>query len=264
MKEDTLNEEQNAPAKTFRRRQFQKDSTRAQKLFDWIFGIALPVAWFSLDPVVFHADLIGKPLIPGIKPFVFILSFVSIMAMAAWLLWGAKLKGLNAGLAGLFLAGGAISVLGGLALMPFSVLSLFTMGLTPMFTIGLTALLAAFVFLRNFYRAFDAAKPFVERNFLSGVLALCALLSVVVPMVVSRQINKSVREVVESDAQTIRAKAPSLKKFALLADFDQFRRRYEFGNPGDEERKALVEAYQQLTGESLEKRVDKLNRHRNL
>ena len=261
MKRLTFNEGGTTRQKGFFRRQFQKEATGTQKRFDWIFGVALPVIWFSLDPLVFNANhIVGKPLLPDIKTFAFVLSFVSVMAMMAWLLWGARLKGLNAFLAGLFLAGGVIALLGGVGLMPFSVASLFIIGLTPLCTMGLTALLAAFVYLRNFYRAGAAAKLFVEGGFLFNSIALSALLSVVVPMVVNIQVNRHLGKVARSDAQTIRAETQSLKYIAPLTNFDNFRRQYKSANLGSEEKKALAEAYQELTGESLEESMRLLNR----
>jgi hypothetical protein len=75
----------------FWRRQFQTEATKSQKKFDWAFGVILPVICFVFDPVVFKGGGFGVAFLGAFKPFAYLLSFVSVMAMSAWLIWGAKL-----------------------------------------------------------------------------------------------------------------------------------------------------------------------------
>jgi len=172
-----INEEETEFEKGFWRRQFQTEPTAAQMKFDWTFGVILPVICFVFDPIVFEA---GSSL-AAFKLFAYVLSFVSVMAMAARLIWGAKLKWLNAFLAGLFAVGGVISLAIGILIAPISLIGLIVLigvlGFTPLFT--------SIVYLRNALRAFQSAKPFFEKKVLVYSCALAALLSAVVPYVLN-------------------------------------------------------------------------------
>ncbi len=119
-----LNEEKTGSQKGFWHWQFQTESTESQKTFDWLFGVILPVSCFVFDPIVFKGDAWGAAYLGTYKPFAYILSFVSVMAMSAWLIWGEKLKWLNAFLAGLFIVGGIVSLGIGIILSPISLLGL--------------------------------------------------------------------------------------------------------------------------------------------
>ncbi|MDQ2747117.1 MAG: hypothetical protein M3T96_07655 [Acidobacteriota bacterium] len=168
--------------KGFWRRQFQQKATKLQQTFDWSFGVILPVVCFYFDPIVFK----NHGILEDYQIFADILSFVSVMAMAAWLIWGAKLKWANALLAGLFSAGSAIAFGIGVILFPFSVLGLAMLigilGFTPLFT--------AVVFLRNSIRAYHAAEAFLERKVIVYAFLTAALFTFVVPSVISVEINK--------------------------------------------------------------------------
>ncbi|HEV8593577.1 MAG TPA: hypothetical protein VGQ55_15840, partial [Pyrinomonadaceae bacterium] len=137
--------------KPFWRRQFQEEATRPQKTFDWIFGVILPTFCAAADPIVFRGAGMGKgPLLGSAKAFAFVLSFVSIMTMIGWLLAGQRLKYFGSAIGGLFFVGALISFCVGLLVLPFSLLGLFFyfIGL-----LGFVPLFAAFVFLRNGWRA---------------------------------------------------------------------------------------------------------------
>jgi hypothetical protein len=172
-----LNEEKIEVEKGFWRRQFQPAATLAQTKFDWTFGVVLPVVCFVFDPVVFE----GGSVLAAFKLSAYVLSFVSVMAMAAWLIWGAKLKWLNAFLAGLFAVGSVISLIIGVLIAPISLIGLIVLigilGFTPLFT--------SIVYLRNATRAFQTAKPFLEKKVLVYSFALAALVSAVVPYVLN-------------------------------------------------------------------------------
>ncbi|HEX8247497.1 MAG TPA: hypothetical protein VF599_04875 [Pyrinomonadaceae bacterium] len=236
--------------KGFRRQQFQKEATESQRNFDWIFGVVLPVICFALDPIVFKSGFGEPSLLGDLKPFAYALSFVSVMAMAAWLIWGARLKWMNAFLAGLFAVGGLISLVVGIILLPFSLLGLFfligILGFTPLFT--------SIVFLRNAIRAFDTAKPFLERGVLLNSFMLSAIFSLCLPAVLNIQIKSALDEIRHGDAQTVRAQAAKLKYVAPLVDFSGFAARHNFRTSQMDEgkRAALAEAYRELTGEKTD------------
>lgn len=236
------------PKKGFWRRQFQTEATTSQRKFDWVFGVIMPVICFVFDPIVFKGG--GGHLLGTYKPLAYLLSFVSVMAMSAWLIWGAKLKWLNALLAGLFLVGGIISLAIGIVLLPISLIGLIVLigalGFTPLFT--------AIVFLRNAFRAYQISKPFLDSGVLVRSFALTAIFSAVTPAVINVEINKLLKEIEIGDAQTIRKNAQILKYILPLVDLDKIISRYRRAAPDQietEEMKAIAEAYKQLKGEDI-------------
>src|SRR5687767_6414550 len=87
----------------FWKRQFLQRPTRKQRVFDWAYGVVIPVVCVAGDPIVFSAH----GILAEYRPFAHLLSAVSILAMCAWLLWGERLRWLAAPLAGLFIFGAA-------------------------------------------------------------------------------------------------------------------------------------------------------------
>lgn len=171
--------------KGFWRRQFQPQATDAQRKFDWLFGVILPVICFVFDPIVFTGGYRDKVL-ADYQSFAYVLSFAAVMAMAAWLIWGAKLKWLNAPLAGLFIVSSVVALGIGVYIFPLSVLGL----LILIGALGFTPLFFAVTFLRNSVRAYRAAKPFLEKKILVYSFLLAALFSAVVPSVINVEINR--------------------------------------------------------------------------
>ncbi len=147
-----LNNLSNPPKIGFWKRQFETPANSKQKTYDWIFGVFLPVICFAFDPIVFKGGIGGAAMFANYKPFAYLLSFACIMAMAAWLIWGEKLKWLNGFLAGLFFLGGVISLGVGIVLFPFSFVGLIIL----IGALGFTPLLTAVIYLRNAFRALDA------------------------------------------------------------------------------------------------------------
>jgi hypothetical protein len=242
-----LNEESDLEVKNgFWRRQFQQEATKSQKRFDWIFGVVLPVACFFFDPIVFRTSGFGGAFLGTYKPFAYILSFVSIMAMMAWLIWGAKLKWLGGALAGLFFVGGIVSLGIGIVLFPLSLFGL----IIAIGALGFTPLFSALVYLRNSLRAYESARPFLEKGVLVNSFFLSLILSTVIPSVANVQIKKALDEMLKGDARTIRSNGQKLKFVAPLVNFDVLVERYHFkGN--ETEKELLAEEYQRLTGKDI-------------
>lgn len=231
----------------FWKRQFQTQSTGAQRKFDWLFGVILPVICFACDPIVFKGFGMGKgALLGNYKPFAYLLSFSLIMGMAAWLIWGAKLKWLNAFLAGLFLVGGITSLGIGVVLIPFSLLGLIVL----IGILGFTPLLSSVVYLRNAFRTFQISKPFYEKRILVYSLFLSAIFSFVVPYVINVEIKRALDRMIKGDVQTIRSSADRLKYLSPLVNFDSLGGRH-CQSPNSEEHQVLAETYQQLTGKNI-------------
>jgi hypothetical protein len=169
------------PAK-FWERQFSIEPTRSQVKFDWAYGVVLPIVCIAADPIVFRGGLeAGDALLGNFKIFAYALSSVSIMAMAAWLLWDQKLGELRPFLGGLFMVAAAVSTLVGIVLFPFSLITMFLL----VGFLGFTPLFAGFVFFRNAIRAFDGATDDLPKHYVIRAAALAALFALVVPMVLN-------------------------------------------------------------------------------
>jgi hypothetical protein len=67
------------------KRQFAEEPTYKQRVFDWLFGVIIPTICVAADPIVFRGFEGG--LLATYRPFAYILSFISILSMTAFLLW---------------------------------------------------------------------------------------------------------------------------------------------------------------------------------
>lgn len=176
-----INDSTLAPRPKFLKRQFSSVPTLSQRKFDWYFGVGLPIVCIAADPIVFrHWDGI-RPLLSDYQVFCYALSSVSIMAMAAWLLWGHKLGELRPYLGGIFLVAAAISTIVGVILLPFSMIgSIVLIGL-----LGFTPLLSGFVFLRNSFRALESSADDMPLNYVARAAMLAVIYALVVPFVLN-------------------------------------------------------------------------------
>jgi hypothetical protein len=235
----------------FWRRQFQQTSTRAQKKFDWAFGVVIPTMCVLLDPIVFRGGISGTALLGDYKPFAYVLSFVSILGMAAWLIWGERLRSGKSFLGGLFFTGSLVSFAVGLILLPFSLIGLiFVIG-----ALGLTPLFASFVFLRNGVRATRASATTSNKLTLVHGVALSALLSFAVPFTINAEIRSSLDAIRDGDLATIRRETGKLRTVAPLVDFDIMARerfRKDAGEMSTPELRAVDEFYLEMTGSTIE------------
>jgi hypothetical protein len=230
----------------FWRRQFQLESTPKQKIFDWAFGVVLPVICFAFDPIIFK----GNGSFGGFaKPFAYLLSFTSIMAMMAWLIWGEKLKWLNGILSGLFAVGGIISLGIGIVMFPLSVIGLlFVIGI-----LGFTPLFTSLVFLRNASRTYQTAKPFMAKRVLLGTTILSAMFSFAVPLTINAEIQKLLDGIKTGNVATIQRNAKILKLLVPITNFSELKRNYYGLQSQPDKQKALADAFEEMTGESIVK-----------
>jgi hypothetical protein len=240
------------PPKGFWKLQFDDEPTRKQKIFDWAFGVVVPLICVAADPIVFRSGGPVGPLFGAYRPFAYVLSIASILAMAAWLLWGAKLKWLAAPISGLFFFGGSISLLVGVILLPFSIIGIlfFFVGL-----LGFTPLFSAVVFLRNGARAYSASLMELEDRAAWQAAFLAGLFCFVFPYVINIQIADAVNEIATGDVQTIQRQTANLKLVAPLADLGKLSNRYHRFNDTDKEspRAAeLAKSYKELSGQDIE------------
>jgi len=228
-----------------------EESNHKPTRFDWAFGVTVPLFCVAADPIVFRGGGPGGPLLAAYRPFAYLLSIASILAMAAWLLWGPKLKWLAAPISGLFYVGGAISLLVGVVLFPFSVLGMFFL----IGFLGFTPLFSALVFLRHAKRAYTSSLMTLEDQAAWQAAFLAGLFSIVIPYVMNVQIVRSVNELAAGDVNTIRRETRKLKFVGPLVDLGAVSKRYRrFDDPDKEtpRARALAHAYQEITGSDIE------------
>lgn len=171
--------------KGFWARQFQQEATKAQRKFDWIFGVIMPVICIFFDPVFFSTHNQSQPIWGAFTTLVYLLSFTAILAMMAWLIWGSRLRWLNAILGGLFLAGAVVAFAIGVFMLPYSLLGL----IIVIGALGFTPLLTGIVYLRNSARAIGAAELFLVRKTLVYTVLLSTLASGIIPYVINAEMN---------------------------------------------------------------------------
>jgi hypothetical protein len=229
----------------FWRRQFRDAPTTKQKVFDWSCGVVLPVICVAADPIVFKglSGTTEGPILGAFKSFAYLLSFISIMSMMAWLIWREKLGGMNAALSGLFAFGSFVSLGVGIVLLPFSIVGLILL----IGVLGFTPLFSGFVYLRNSFRAFQQAAPFLEERVLVGLFLLALLFSFTVPFAINVEIARRMDNMIRGDAQSIYANADRLKYFAPLIDFSALGRAY-CRSHDNEKRRALADVYARYEG----------------
>ncbi|MGI8469982.1 MAG: hypothetical protein ACR2N3_16200 [Pyrinomonadaceae bacterium] len=231
--------------KVFWKRQFQIEATNKQKVFDWTFGVILPVACIFFDFAVFkgafshHGALLGE-----YKPFVYMLSFAAVILLMLFLFFGSKLNWLNGIFAGLFAIGAAVSLLIGIVLFPLSLIGLIIL----IGAIGFTPLLTAFVFARNAIRSLKIAWLTSNKILLVNSFAVSAIFSFVFPYVFYANVENSLRKMENGSPAEIRRERDKFKYFSPFVNFDRLGLK-SCGDP-DERKVELLEAVYQLTGKN--------------
>ncbi len=250
--QDRDDKETKTEKESFWRRQFQREPTKAQRKFDWMFGVIMPVVCIYFDLGVFSSHTGGWFLLGAFKPFAYLLSFTAIMAMVAWLIWGQRLKTLNAFLAGLFWVSGVVALIIGVVLFPFSLIGLVfligALGFTPFFT--------GIVYLRNGVRAAKTASSFLAKITLTYSVLLSSLASSIVPYVINVEINRSLERIKTGDAKTIRTESIKLWAVKPLVNAEQLvpGYRHRFADEKEiDEMNATADIYHDLTGKDIKR-----------
>lgn len=231
-------------------RQFARESTVEQSLFDVVFGVFAPLICLVCDPVVFRGGLFGTPLLGGWLTAGWCAIGLGFISLSVWLYVGRPAPLL----AGMLLAGALFAMLLGIVMLPLTLI-----GLVMVIGIfGFTPFVTAFVFLRNFLRAVrsDAMKsrgatPVVL--FVVG-LAISLLLPPAANGYVTSRVARGTELILSGDPAKITNGVALLRPVRFAADFDPLVRAYE--RISDEEaRRRLAEAYHELTGEDIQHRL---------
>lgn len=234
----------------FWKRQFAQEPTTKQRVYDWVFGVLLPIACVAADPIIFRTTWFGGTSYLGtFRPFAYLLSAVSIMAMVAWLLWGYRLRGLAAPIAGLFFLGSAISLVVGLILFPLSMVGL----IVVIGALGFTPFISSLIYLRNGVRAYHSAKRSMDPDFAWRAAMLGGIFSLIVPYAVNFEIYRMTERLIFGRGEVVQREATKLSWIAPLVDPHPIWRKYYDVDPGDiDRRQGLSMAYKKLTGEYLD------------
>jgi hypothetical protein len=232
----------------FWKRQFQIQPTTAQKTFDWAFGIILPVICFVFDPIVFKGGFGSDGgMFSSVRPFAYVLCFACIVGMAAWLLFGSKLRWLNGFLAGLFFLGGVVSLCVGIVLFPFSFIGLFVL----IGALGFTPLLTAITYLRNALRVFDASKMFLVKSVRNYAFGFGIVFSASLAVAINGEVTHAYQNLEFGDAQAVYAEQTRLRLLTPLVNSDELVRIYQNAPDNPEKQQALADVYKALTGKNI-------------
>jgi len=236
----------------FWRRQFHQTSTSAQRKFDWAFGVVIPIICVVFDPVVFRGNALGVATLGNYKAFAYLLSFASIMAMAAWLTWGEKLKWVNAFVAGLFFFGSFVSLTVGILILPISLFGLVIL----IGILGFTPLFAGLVYLRNGIKAFRSAGNSMPAKTLVYSTALATIFSFAIPFVVNAEIRKSLDAIRDGDIETVLYESKKLRLLSPLVNFDVMAKEcHQYSDEAKLSPKMQIigQLYADMTGRNIER-----------
>jgi hypothetical protein len=228
---------------------------RRRVIVDVLFGILTPLACLIFDPFVFRLRInfaFNAPLLGPWRVFFYIAVPLAAASLAVWYIFRSRAGVLLPFLAGIFLAGGLVSFLLGIILLPFSLLGLTYNGLG---VFGFIPLLTSYVYLRNYRPVLRAATPF---DWKIALFPLGMALAIVLPGLVWRQaanfVETGLSQVADSD-ESVRGAALGTLKMAFWCDIDCYlplitRYRSE-KDPARKEH--IAAAYHALTGRDIER-----------
>lgn len=244
--------------RSFWRRQFGVEPTRAQVHFDIAFGIFIPVLCFIFDPVVFRGSLIGDGVYQKFQFFAYTVSAVEILTLGAWLFAGTR-GGARAYLyGGILFAGALFSFVLGVSILPFTLLGLlFFVGV-----FGFVPFVTALVYLRNGLRALADARSNATRAGGATAFALGAVCVLCVPAATQWSVAEATTSVV-NEVRAGKELTPSAMRAMRLATtisgatYDELVWDYE--KETDAARRArLAKVYAEITGHNIEQRLARL------
>jgi hypothetical protein len=158
-------------------RQYDRNITTRQKVFDFVFGVAGPIALLALDPIMFRGGAC-----PGfnanLAAFVYFAVGLGVIALSVWLVAGPRLRWWVAPLAGALLTGGLFALAVGVVMLPFSLLGL----IACIGVLGFVPFVTMFVYHRNGLRALEMARALsIGWGRATGLVLAGALLVVIIP-----------------------------------------------------------------------------------
>ncbi len=242
--------------RVFWRRQFAKEATRAQTIFDCIVGLALPYVCLYFDPIVFRGGIGGGAVLGKFQLFAYAVIVLETLTLGMWLTV-ARSEAWARGVGGVLMAGGLFSLVVGILILPFSLIGLmFGIGV-----MGFIPFLTALVYLRNGLRAFKRSDEFMDLGALFAPLMLGAAFVLGTPAMiqwgVSEVISHSINDVLKGAPQQAATATNRLRLANWIAtdvNFDSIVLAYEHETEPSR-RMRLAQAYKDITGNDIERRL---------
>lgn len=246
---------------SFWTRQFLLPISSHQRMFDLIFGLAMPIICFKLDPIVFISDF-GMNYdafdIRAYKLTIYCMSAISICSLAAWLILWDKMNAISGFFAGIFMFGAAVALCIGIYILPLSIAGLiFIIG-----ALGFIPFITAFVYLRNGVMVIRAGEHRGNRKayamfvvmFIMGA-AFTLGSSYGFQWKVNAIIKTSVHDIV--NGQRVESATRNLRFINKLTNLDSVVWAYSKESDPDK-RLALKNAYNEATGKDIVIRLRRL------
>ena len=247
--------------KKFVKLQFSEVITPKQKFFDVVFGIAAPILCLIFDPVVFKGSLFDGGILSRYRVFAFCLIGLEILVLALWLFVPNRSRVLSAILTGILCAGGLLSLLLGLLILPVALLALFFLQVVGIF--GLIPIVTAFVFARNSIRALRTISMKIPKIGFAAWMLAGAILVFAGPIFLqwqtSRIVDQSVETISHGSPEERELAVDQLKKAfwcskdtcfdALVWDYFEYHQK-------SMEAFWIADAYLELTGEPIQARLN--------
>jgi hypothetical protein len=229
--------------------------SRRRLIVDVVFGILAPLACLIFDPVVFRLRInfaFNAPILGPWRVFFYIAIPLAAASLAVWYIFRSRVTYLLPFLAGIFVAGGVVSFLLGVVLLPFSLLGLTYNGLG---VFGFIPLITSYVYLRNYRPVLRAAAPY---DWKIALFPIGMAFAIMVPGMVWRQaanfVETSLAQVADEN-ESVRGAAVGTLKMAFWCDIDCYLpliTRYR--SEKDAARKEhIAAAYHALTGRDIER-----------
>jgi len=232
-------------------RQFGASPTSSQIVFDFLFGILMPVSCFYFDPGIVG----GAPRAPLGQAIIFIYGFsgLAIVTLFVWIAFGNRLRSLTPIFAGVLLASAFVSNAIGVIIFPLTLIGiLFIVGV-----LGLVPFVTGFVYLRNALRAFRQRGQ-VSRSLYAAGVVFSGVLAIGLPGAaqwsVTKMVNQSIAEILDEKSGSVDVPVARIKRVHLYVDTDPIVSEYE-AESDPTRRERLSRAYKEITGEDIDHRL---------
>jgi hypothetical protein len=244
---------------SFWRRQFAKDGTEQQAVFDFVFCLIAPILCFYFDPVIFKGGLLGEALLQRFQLFAYCVSAVEVSVFLVWVVIGERIGAWSGLIGGTLINGAVFSAIIGVAILPYSLMGL----MVGIGVLGFIPFLTAFAYLRVGWRALESRD---KTTVGSPVIPLLvgAILSLTLPALVSlyvtRTTTKSINAILYGNPQQAELAIGQLRRLPFIPEqnLEPLVRAY-MSERDPARRNMLKNSYQILTGEDLEQRTAILN-----
>ena len=238
---------------SFGSRQFAAESTPAQRIFDVVFGVVVPLALVELDPIVFRSwgdsfDPSPRRLPTELAIFALVLLPICMTGLIVWLATR-RSPTLHAGI---LVAGTLFSSLTALVCLPLAMIGWLV---TPLALLGFLTPLTALVYLRNTVRAArQAVARGSSRRVFLGAASVCVMVigAAVLGDTRVRDARRDGLDVVVSGIpeEEVSASTKLLARFGTRSDLGRL---VEVHSAGDRASQTRIEsAIRAMTGRSPE------------